>query len=324
MQAMFNKSALVVFVVLSSLIFVEPGLAENTVWRIDSERSTARLFLASSRNPDDTVNVGVARANGLVNPIADDSATPDFDFTIYPADKTASLERFEQNQNNDDPGDKPDYTLIRFKSTSVVRVDKETFRVTGNLTLTYADRLVTYDPNEAYSGPVHGPAVTHSVRQQAVFEFHQVTPSGVWAEKDGDAEWSASSTITAHYFPQLLNAVSATDWPTFVADEHCVMPSAIGGEDFSGPTCTGETVETAARKDLHCEMPATLGGEDFAGAVCSPTSFPQVITDPAEIAWDARHKPNGEPDELIANQVQIQLDLKLIKMNSTVAESLGR
>jgi polyisoprenoid-binding protein YceI len=323
MREIFSKPALAVLVVLSSVIFVEPGLAKNADWRIDSEHSTARLFLASSRNPVDTVNVGVARANGLVNPIADDSAAPDFDFTIYPADKTASLERFEQNQNNDEPGDQPDYTLIRFKSTSVVRVDKENFRVTGNLTLTHVERLATYNSSETYSGPVYGPAVTHSVRQQAVFEFHQVTPSGVWAAKNGDAEWSASSTITAHHFPELLNAVSATDWPTFVADERCVMPSAIGGEDFSGPTCTGESVKRAARKDLHCEMPET-DGEDFAGEVCSQTSLPLLITDPAEIAWDARHKPNGELNELVANEVQIQLDLKLIKMNSTVAESLGK
>jgi polyisoprenoid-binding protein YceI len=322
MQGMFNKSALVVFVVLSSLIFVEPGLAKNADSRIDSEHSTARLFLASSRNPVDTVNVGVARANGLVNPIADDSATSDFDFTIYPADKTASLERYEQNQNDDKPGDEPDYTLIRFKSTSVVRIDNKTFRVTGNLTLRYVVRPVTYDPTEAYSGPVYGPVITHSVRQAAVFTFHQVNPSGAWAANNGDAEWSAFSTITADHFPRLLDAVSTTDWPAFVADQHCVMPSAIGGDDFSGPTCTGETVKREARKDIRCGMPANVG-EDFDGAACSPTSFPLVITDPAEIAWEARHDRNGEQNELIANEVQIQLDLKLIKMNSTVADNLG-
>jgi polyisoprenoid-binding protein YceI len=183
MRGIFGKATLATLVVLGSVICVQSGLASDAVSRIDSEHSTARLFLASSRNPLDTVNVGVARAMGLVNPISDDSATPDFDFTIYPADKTASLERFEQNQNDDRPGDKPDYTLIRFKSTSVVRVDKQTFHVTGTLTLSYVDRLVTYDPSEAYSGPVYGPVVTHSVRQEAVFEFHQVSPSGEWAAR---------------------------------------------------------------------------------------------------------------------------------------------
>jgi polyisoprenoid-binding protein YceI len=320
-QETFKRSALVMLAILSSLIFVAPGLAQNAFWRIDSEHSTARLFLASSRNPNDTVNVGVARANGVVNRNADDSATPEFDFTIYPADKTASLERFKQGQRNEKPENEPDYTLISFKSTRVVRVDKNIFRATGNLTLAYVTRLVTYDPSGAYSGPVYGPAVAHTGRQEAVFEFQEVKPSGARATKEATAEWSAFGTISGERFPELLNAVSATDWPTFVADEHCVMPSTIG-EDF-GPICTGESVESAPRKDLHCEMPATIG-EDFAGEVCSRTSFPMVITDPAEIDWEARHQKNGEPKELVANQVQIQLDLKLTKMNSTAAGSSGK
>jgi polyisoprenoid-binding protein YceI len=187
MQEMFKISALVVLLVLSSFIFVVPAPAQNAIWHIDSEHSTGRLFLASSRNPDATVNVGVARANGMVA-YTDDSTMHEFDFTIYPADKTASLERFQQEQNNDKPGNQPDYTVISFKSTRVVRVDKETFRVTGNLTLTYVERLVTLDPSEAYAGPVYGPAITHSVRQEAVFEFRQVDPSGAQAAKKGNAE----------------------------------------------------------------------------------------------------------------------------------------
>jgi hypothetical protein len=300
MRGIFSKPVLALVVVFSSLIFARPSLADNAVSRIDSEHSTARLFLASSSNPVDTVNVGVARAIGLVNPISDDSETPDFDFTIYPADKTAPLERF--------------------KSTSVVRVDKTTFRVRGNLTLTYADRLVTYDPSEFYSGPIYGPAVSHSVRQEAVFEFHEMNRSRARTAKNGNAEWSAFSTISAENFPQLLDAVSTTDWPTFIADEHCVMPLTVG-EDFSGPACSAESVEPAPRK-LHCEMPAPVG-EDFAGAVCSQTSFPLVITDPTEIAWKARDHENGEPNDLVANEVQIGLDLKLVKMNPTVADNLG-
>jgi hypothetical protein len=57
---MFKRLALAALVALGSLIFVAPGLAQNAVWRIDSEHSAARLFLASSRNPDASVNAGVA------------------------------------------------------------------------------------------------------------------------------------------------------------------------------------------------------------------------------------------------------------------------
>jgi polyisoprenoid-binding protein YceI len=311
MQEMFKKSALVVLVVLSSFIFVAPAPAQNAMWRMNSEHSTARLFLASSRNPDATVNVGVARANGLVA-YADDSAMPNFDFTIYPADKTASLERFQQEQN-DRPGNELDYTVISFRSTRVVLVDKETFRVTGNLTLTYVESVATLDPSEAYSGPVYGPAITHSVRQEAVFEFRQVDPFGAQAAKKGNAEWFAVSTISGENFPELLEAVSATNWPTFVADEHCVMPSTIG-EDYSGPACTGETVQPAPRKDLHGEMPTTVG-EDYAGEVCTQTSSPVVTTDAGENQREPHHLKISELNQLVANAVKIELDLHLISTN---------
>jgi polyisoprenoid-binding protein YceI len=315
MQEMFKRSALVVFLVLSSVIFVVPAAAQNAIWHIDSERSTGRLFLASSRNPDATVNVGVARANGLVA-YADDSTMRDFDFTIYPADKTASLERFQQDQQTENPGDDLYYTVISFKSTRIVRVDKETFRVTGNLTLTYVQRLVTYDPSEAYSGPVYGQGITDSVRQEAVFEFREVDPSGAQGATNGNAEWIAVSTISSENFPELLEAVSATNWPTLVADEHCVMPSTIG-EDYSGAACTGETVEPAPRKDLHCEMPTTVG-EDYPGAVCTQTSSPVVTTDAGE-----KHLRSSEPKQLAANAVKIELDLHLTSANVAPERSSG-
>jgi polyisoprenoid-binding protein YceI len=317
MQEMFMRSALVALVVLSSLIFVSPGLAQNAVWRIDSEHSTGRLFLASSSNLEATVNVGVARMNGLVTRNAGDSAMPDFDFTIYPADKTASRDLLQQEQNNKEQGRDPDYTVINFKSTHVVRVDTEAFRVTGDLTLTYVESVATLDPSEAYSGPVYEPAITHSVRQEAVFEFRQVDPSGAQAEKKGNAEWFAVSTISGENFPELFEAVSTTNWPTFIADEHCVTTSTIG-EDYSGPACSGETVEPAPRKDLHCEMPTTVG-QDYAGEVCTQASSHVVTTDVGE-----NRLRSSEPSQLIANAVKIELDLHLISTNVAPGRRLGQ
>jgi hypothetical protein len=317
----FKRSALVMLVILSSLIFVTPDLAQNAVRRIDSEHSTARLFMTSSRNPDAAVNVSVARTNGLVTRNADASAMPEFDFTIYPADKTASLELFKQRPNNKKPANEPDCSVISFESTRVVRVDKEVFRVTGNLTLTYVERLATYDPSEAYSGPVYGPAVTSSLKQEVVFMFHQLNPPGARAAKKDDAEWSAFSTISGESFPELLSAVSTTDWPTFVADEHCV-PSNVG-EDFAGPACTGEVVEPTPRRDLYCEMPPTVG-EDYGGEVCTQISSPAVITDARENEWEARHHKIGEPNQLVANEVKIQLDLRMTEIDSPAADSSGK
>jgi hypothetical protein len=138
------------------------------------------------------------------------------------------------------------------------------------------------------------------VRQEAVFEFRQVDPSGAQAAKKGNAEWFAVSTISGENFPELLEAVSATNWPTFVADENCVMPSTVG-EDYSGSACTGETVEPAPCKDLHCEMPTTVG-EDYAGEN-GPRS--------------------SEPSRLVANAVKIELDLHLTSANVAPERSSG-
>ncbi|MGA3093152.1 MAG: hypothetical protein ABSD75_31535 [Terriglobales bacterium] len=282
---MLRKLVLVVLLVIGGMVAL-PAVAQDTVWRIDSEHSTARLFLASSKNPGAGDNVGVARTRGVIDQEAGDSTRPDFDFTIYPADKTA-----------DESGSDRDYTVISFKSTHIIPANEETFRVTGDLTLSYVEQSVTADPNEAYSGPVYGPPVHHSMTQEAVFEFHEVSPVGIQKAKDNTAEWLASSTTFGEDFPQLLNVVSSTNWPTFVADERCVVASVA--EDFSGPSCTGETVERMARADVQCDVPSV--GEDFSGEICTLTSPVQV-----------------------ANEVRLQLDLHLTKAAPAMAAISGQ
>jgi hypothetical protein len=278
--------AWVAWLTVTGIFLIAPVMAQDTVWRIDSEHSTARLFLASSKNPDAGDNIGVARTSGVIDHEAGDPSRSDFDFTIYPADKTA-----------DESGKNPDYTVIRFKSTHVVPVNEETFRVTGDLTLSYVERSMTADPSEAYSGPLYGPPVHQSVTQEAVFEFHEVSPAGTQKATDNKAEWLASSTTIGEDFPQLFKVVSTTNWPTFVADERCMVPSI--GEDFSGPSCTGETVERIARAGVRCEVPSI--GEDYAGEICTATSPVRV-----------------------ANEVQMQLDLHLTKTAPAMAASSGQ
>src|SRR6267143_255431 len=69
---MIKRIAGVAFVVLVGVNSATPVAAQNTVWRIDPEHSTARLFLASSKNPSVNVNVGVARMSGIVGDIGGD------------------------------------------------------------------------------------------------------------------------------------------------------------------------------------------------------------------------------------------------------------
>ena len=309
---MSNKSLIVAFVALSSAFSVAPVFAQSSVSGIDSEHSTARLYLASSKNPGDNVNVGVARASGVVKLSAGESVTPDFDFTIYPADKKSPSTGSHANK-------KPNYTVISFKTGRVVPLSADTFRVTGKLTTTYVEREVSYDPTEAYSGPTYGPSVTVSRTEEATFQFRRAHRAGA----SGGSEWVASATIGAEDFPELLTAVSSTDWPVFVADERCAMPSNPGQEDFSGPACTGERIDVADRKDLRCDTPSMVG-EDFSGEVCTQIA-PTVIAPVAEQTFSAkRHHKNEQPGQLIANEVQIQLDLLTNGSDSAVSVASGQ
>jgi polyisoprenoid-binding protein YceI len=311
---MFKKFSEFALVALTVLFSVAPVLAQSSTSRIDSEHSTARLYVASSENPGDNLNVGVARTSGIVKFNSSDSATPDFDFTIYPADKKASLAKSEADRREE----KPDYTVIAFKSRRVVPLTADTYRVSGDLTLTYVQRVASYDPSEGYSGPTYGPAITSSQTQQASFEFRRAGPSGSTAS----AEWIASSTIFAEDFPELLTAVSATAWPVFVADEQCAMPANVG-EDFSGPACTGERIDVAARKDLRCDAPATVG-EDFSGEVCTQIAPTIVAPDEGQTVLAKHHHKNADPGQLVANEVQIELDLLTTNSGSTVSAASGQ
>jgi hypothetical protein len=309
---MLKKISEVALIALTGLVSVAPALAQNSVSRIDAEHSTARLYLASSNNPAANLNVGVARTSGVVKLNSADSATPDFDFTIYPADKNPSLAANRREA-------KPDYTVIAFKSRRAIPLAANTYRVSGELTLTYVQRTVSYDPSESYSGPTYGPSITLSQTQPASFEFRRAVPSGSTA----GVEWIASSNIPVEDFPELMTAVSSTVWPVFVADEKCSAPSNLGSEDYSGPACTGERIDVAARKDLSCDTPLAVG-EDFSGEVCTQAA-PSIVTPGQGQTLSAKHHHNkADANHIVANEVQIQLDLFTTGPGSAISVASGQ
>ena len=309
------------FVVCIGVTSPTPIAAQNTVWRIDSEHSTARLFLASSRIPDARVNVGVARIGGLVDRNDGDTKDSNFDFTIYPADGTVAPTLSNDKSSYQDLPITAASTVITFKSQQVVPTGGGAVRVSGELTVTYIERSATFDPTEAYDGPVYGPPLMHFEKQKAVFEFERIGASAMRARQQGGGELPGSSVIGAEDFPELFTAVSATDWPAFVEDEHCTWPLTVG-EDFSGPACTGKTIEPLPRTDIHCEMPSTVG-EDFAGEVCTGTPLQMAPSDVVN-NWERQARGAGTQDKLIANEVIIQLDLKLTQSESLLSERVGQ
>jgi polyisoprenoid-binding protein YceI len=311
-----------VLVALIGIVSATPVHSQNIVRVVDSERSTARLFLSSSKKPNASASVAVARMAGEVKRDAGDSRPSVFDFTVYPADGTA-VSQASNDQGAGNLGSAGDYTVISFKSKHVVPGDPDSFLVTGDLTVTYVEQIATYaDLSEAYAGPVYGPALMHSVKQEVILEFQKVSHSELQGASEGTTEWSASGTISGEEFPELLNAVSTTNWPVFVADEQCAMPSSVG-EDYSGPTCTGKTVERASRTDLQCAMPSTVG-EDYAGEVCTGTPLHVVAGRNAENRTSERGQGAGKTDELVADEVKIQLDLRLTSAVPIVVRAESR
>ncbi|HET7109067.1 MAG TPA: hypothetical protein VFI38_19795 [Candidatus Acidoferrum sp.] len=309
---MLKKISIVALIALSAFVFGAPAFAQSAVSRIDAEHSTARLYLSSSNNPGATLNVGVARTSGVVKLNSGDSATPEFDFAIYPEDKNPSPAAGRSEA-------KPDYAVIAFKSHRAVLLAANHYRVSGDLTLTYVQRTVSYDPSEAYSGPTYGPSIMLSQTHPASFEFHRATPSG----SASSAEWIASSNISVEDFPELMAVVSSTVWPVFVAGEQCAAPSNIGTEDFSGPACTGGRIDVAARKDLRCDAPAAVG-EDFSGEVCTQVA-PSIVTPDQGQSLSAKHRhSNAGANHIVANEVQIQLDLFTTGPGSALSAAAGQ
>jgi polyisoprenoid-binding protein YceI len=317
---MLRRVSGTVVIVLVGIISAMPVAAQNTAWRIDSEHSTARFFVASSKTPDAIVNVGIARLSGVVDDIAGDPGESAFDFTIYPADETTVPTTSDETRS--DLPDADAYTVISFKSKRAVPTGGGAFRVTGDLTLTYIERITTYDATVAYGGPVYGPPVKHSEKREAVFVFQRMSALTSQTPNGHTAELSGSSAIAAEDFPELFSAVSTTEWPAFVADQRCVMPLNVG-EDFSGALCSGEAVKPTPRTDIHCRMRATVG-QDFAGEVCTGTPLQMETSEGAGSRAEERHHGPGAPNNLVANELKIQVDLQLTRTDSLLLGGGGK
>lgn len=241
-----------------AMMSLTPLHAQNIAWRIDSQRSTARVFLSSAKNPDGAVNVGSARSRGVIHDDAGGSTAPNFNFTIYPADNDATQSKQDQSGNDSD------YAEIHFKSTSVVPVNANDFRVTGDLTVTHVERVATtLTPKEAHASAVYSPAVTESVTKPVVFQFHRVSPAGERSRRGDKAEWSASSTTMAEDFPALMNAASTMSRQTSAPDGSSTTPSTLN-KDCSGEACT-ET-SRVAKNQIRMQLDLQVSRIDAANS----------------------------------------------------------
>lgn len=107
------------------------------------------------------------------------------------------------------------------------------------------ERSVTATPSEAYAGPVYSSPVIHTTTREISFLFPNLSAAlssrpltPVALQKEGALEVSGSARIGHEDFPDLLNAIRDSNWPSVVRNEHCQAAYDGGGEGYSGPVCT--------------------------------------------------------------------------------------
>jgi hypothetical protein len=233
------------FVAVFTIALGAQSFAAGRSWKVDSGHSEARISVGSPSNPN-SQNVGVALADGKIDLTAGNPAASVVDLNLAAASNGTSE------------------TKIAFKSTSAVEHDGEV-DVIGDLTLTRIERTATYNPSEAYAGPVFGEPVTHVVTRQVVFVF----PSAELAQQSATAKVSGTALIGRENFPELLPAINNVNWPPVVQNETCQAPSV--GEDSAGPSCTGVVAEAV---DPVATLPSA--GENYHGSEITAPAGNQV------------------------------------------------
>ena len=265
-------------------------------WTLDTSTSDARIVQRSKANPG-SVNTVVARLTGRVKLDADDLGASFFDLSIYPVD---GYWRHALSAGGDSPaGYVPgatDQILLRFKSTRVVKTANGELKATGALTLTRVERSVTATPTEAYAGPVYGDPFIYTHRREVTLLFPSLSVTRLSGSLTPAIHSTQASAISGSVvlgdegFPELLDAISKTNWPPVEQNRDCYMPSTVG-EDYSGVSCAGASV--AVTRDDNCQMPASMR-EDDSSSPCTSAA---------------------------GNQTTIVLDLKLLR--AVPASSIG-
>jgi hypothetical protein len=304
MNTIFKAFALTA---LAATAATGPVYAQESAHRADSSNSVGRIFLTSTKRPQLQNNIAVTRVSGNIveGPANAPSAVS---FTLYPADQ------------NSDAAEKTDSTIVKFQSHNIQKIHDQTYRASGQLTVTYVVQIATTGPSESYSGPTYSQAATYSVNHDATAELQPVYHPGSNGAA-GYTDWNVKTSVAGHSFPELLVAVSSTSWPEYRNNEQCTMPANVG-EDFSGPTCTADVITTAARTDVQCGIPANPG-EDFSGAVCTGTPLVTPSTR-EQVRNSVQIVEASNTDSVVADEVLIALNLRINGNSFSLAGNSGK
>jgi len=244
-------------VVAASAIF-----AQAVKWHIDSEHSTASIFLAQSSDPDPGLNIAVAMAAGTMNLDSADPSKLSFQLTIFPADQGTALLNPDGTFRAGAYAALSRYTLMSFHSKPALRDQSGKLQLTGDLTVTYVERESPADWNIGYSGPTAITPVAEIATREIIFTFDKLPSEIVHGQRVGWLEMTGLGKLALEDLPSLRGWLWRSVWPLVVEDRDCYMPNySASMRDYNGAVCTGQLVETKPPK----EGPHSFG-VDYSGA----------------------------------------------------------
>jgi polyisoprenoid-binding protein YceI len=237
-----------------------PSYAQAESRKVDSDHSDARFSIDGTiGSTNQTITLGAARVSGTINLDKDNLTESTFAFSIYPAGSRSPAIDSNGRPTSGDGSDIANYTLVSFQSERVSMTSDGNLKVTGKLTITCVEHNADLTWSEAYAGPVYGTRLVRKSTSEETFVF--AVPASAVADLQLNAKgqvW-ASAKVNREDFPQLVNAVLATNWPTVVQDEQCEMPATIS-EDYAGASCTGNVLQGPSLPVTY-----TAAGEDYPG-----------------------------------------------------------
>jgi polyisoprenoid-binding protein YceI len=231
-------------------------------WQVDPRHSDAKVTTDGTTDFGKTkidVVLGFGRVNGEINVDEGDPTKSHVDLHIYPATSMQPVIAEDGQFKTKWLANPANQTLVCFHSKQVTMTADGKLQATGELKLARVDRNVQADPSEAYSGPVYGPPMVHTVSKQATFIFD--LPVANANGQSGELRMTGSTEMTREMFPQLLKAVVNTYWPPLVQDANCQPPTNGGREDYRGGQCTGKVLQPPALP----QGPYSGAREDYPG-----------------------------------------------------------
>ncbi|MFZ0705996.1 MAG: YceI family protein [Candidatus Korobacteraceae bacterium] len=238
----------VTFAMAGALAMFAPSKPASVAgsWQVDAHHSDAKITTDGTtdfgKQKIDIV-LGFGRVNGVVKVDEADLSKSDVHLHIYPATSMQPVLGEDGQFKTKWLMDPANQTLVCFHSKQVTKTADGRLQATGELRLVRVDRNVQVDPSEAYSGPVYGPPILHTVSRQATFAFDLPGDSKT---QSGALVMAGSTAMTNEMFPQLVKAVVNTYWPPLVQDANCVAPTNGGSEDYRGGMCTGKVLQAPA------------------------------------------------------------------------------